>query len=132
MMVEITRDAYADCYVIRKSGNFWDYVGNRQAFMKLGRTEKERIFLTWKYGTSSLDGNREVESTDHFMLSRITDETLANMKPWEKSYWTSERNYDRACNEIKKEIGLFGKPQTEKAQKVIEEVVENTGVNWND
>ena len=106
---------------IIKKRPFWDYVGRREDFLKLPKSDKEKIFLRWKHGGQNHDTNYEGEMTDKYLLERLTYKDIDAMAEDKKTYWKMEKDFYEKCQNIKREIGLIA-PVT----------IDPAGVAWND
>ena len=115
-----------DNYTLKRRKNFKDYIGDINNFVKLGKQEKEQIFLEWKHGLKSPHINKEIEITDQMLISKIIEHGVENLKGWEKDYWMAIINDDKKCTEIKRSIGL-----TSKSDKVSE-IINYVNMGWDE
>jgi hypothetical protein len=86
-----------------KKTPFWEYVGNKEEFMKLHRSEKEEVYLKWRYGSNG----REMESSDNFFVHKIKTFGMEGLPEGVKDFWENEVKFHEKCQVLKKEIGLF-------------------------
>ena len=116
--MEIERGNISDIsFLIKQRRNFWDYAGTKSDLLKLSKHEREAIYLTWRYGSSNFDGNKESEFTDMALLETVKRIGVSSFNGSRLKFWEAEiRNYETSM-EIKYELRLIEQnPNNKKAE----------------
>lgn len=114
-------------YTVIKPTPFKEYIidryGSFSTFNMLKFSDKEKIFLRWKYGFTNEDTNRNLEMTDRLLCSQYKDKNLDEVKNEGMRFHMKQKIwYENYCYETKMEIGLLQKktPITEQVQGIAD------------
>ncbi len=114
-------------FTLEKVLAFEDWVVKKyrdmNAFLQLNRNEKETILLRWKWGLSDAS-NVELESSEKQTLFMLRDVDVSNLPKGVRFYFQQKIQFDRACFQIRRRIGIIAimrdEELPEEAQRAVE------------
>ena len=95
---------------VRKTLPFANWVKTKMSisdFRVLSQKNKKELFLRWKHGFTNAESNDACETTDSYIMARISDlpkETWDKMKLGMKKYYELRLTFQNMCNETWKDV----------------------------
>ena len=85
--------------------------GSYQQFLNLKDSDKEKLFLRWKWGLSDDNANHNLEHTRRYIMANLED--VEQLPEDIRDYYRIIKRFEDYCYSIKQEIGLAMRKEDE-------------------